>query len=259
ANPLGGGGADNPFAGTIDEVMIFDRALTAEEIQATMHSRLTGNEPNLVGYWDFDEGEGQFAYDLTDNGNDGQLGSTAGVDSSDPAWVDSVPPVGICYIVEVDIKPGSCPNPLNLKSEGVLSVAILGSEDFDVTTIDPGSIFLEGVPTIRTNYEVAFWANAKTQLLGLLQEVPADPDTIIVQESTANGVGGAFYETYWQAVERLRNNPEDYAGYIPIFLPWQIFPEYQTSLPSELKGVLNLEPEVDEYFKERMSRGLSFS
>ncbi len=100
--------------------------------------------------------------------------------------------------------------------------------------------------------EVAFWANAKTQLLGLLQEVPEDPDTMVIQETTANGVGGAFYETYWAAVERLRNNPEDYAGYIPIFLPWQIFPEYQTPLPAEFKGVLNLESEVDEYFKERI-------
>ena len=28
--------------------------------------------------------------------------------------------------ITVDIKPGSCPNPLNLKSNGVLPVAILG-------------------------------------------------------------------------------------------------------------------------------------
>jgi len=56
-------------------------------------------------------------------------------------------------VVAVDIKPGSCPNPLNLESRGVLPVAILGAEHFDVNTIDAGSIFLEGVPTIRTNYE----------------------------------------------------------------------------------------------------------
>jgi len=44
--------------------------------------------------------------------------------------------------VAVDIKPGSCPNPINIKSQGVLTVAILGTEDFDVTTIDPASIRL---------------------------------------------------------------------------------------------------------------------
>lgn len=65
-----------------------------------------------------------------------------------------------CYLkVDVDIKPGSCPNPLNLKSKGVLPVAVLGTEEFDVTTIDPLSILLsreeveEGVAPIRSDYE----------------------------------------------------------------------------------------------------------
>jgi len=51
--------------------------------------------------------------------------------------------------VNIDIKPQSCPNPLNVKSKGVLPVAILGTEDFDVTQIDPASIRLEGVPPLR--------------------------------------------------------------------------------------------------------------
>lgn len=50
---------------------------------------------------------------------------------------------GVCpIVVDVDIKPGSCPNPLNIKSKGVLAIAILGTEDFDVTKIDPASIKL---------------------------------------------------------------------------------------------------------------------
>jgi len=55
--------------------------------------------------------------------------------------------------VAVDIKPGSCPNPLNVKSKGVLPVAILGTEDFDVNAIDVASIRLEGVASIRSSYE----------------------------------------------------------------------------------------------------------
>jgi hypothetical protein len=47
--------------------------------------------------------------------------------------------------VPVDIKPGSCPNPVNVKSKGVLPVAILGTADFDVTLIDPVSISLNGI------------------------------------------------------------------------------------------------------------------
>lgn len=61
--------------------------------------------------------------------------------------------------VYVDIKPGSWPNPFNQKSRGVLPVAICGTEDFDVTTIDPATIKLtregieEGVSPIRWSYE----------------------------------------------------------------------------------------------------------
>jgi len=55
--------------------------------------------------------------------------------------------------VSLDIKPGSCPNPLNVKSKGVLPVAILGTEEFDVTTIDPASIRLVGAMPIRSGCE----------------------------------------------------------------------------------------------------------
>ena len=48
-------------------------------------------------------------------------------------------------VVNIDIKPGSCPNPFNGKSKGVVPVAIVGSEDLDITTIDPATIQLEGV------------------------------------------------------------------------------------------------------------------
>jgi len=55
--------------------------------------------------------------------------------------------------VTVDIKPQSCPNPLNVKSMGVVPVAILGSPALDVTTIDAGSIFLNGARNVRSGYE----------------------------------------------------------------------------------------------------------
>ena len=45
------------------------------------------------------------------------------------------------------------PNPVNVKGTGVLPVAILGTEEFEVSTIDPASIFLNGVPAIRSGYE----------------------------------------------------------------------------------------------------------
>jgi len=44
--------------------------------------------------------------------------------------------------VSIDIKPGSWPNPINKGSKGVISVAICGTEDFDVMTIDPSTVKL---------------------------------------------------------------------------------------------------------------------
>ena len=44
--------------------------------------------------------------------------------------------------VYFDVKPGSCPNPINPKSKGVIPAAILGTSDFDVTAIDPDSVGL---------------------------------------------------------------------------------------------------------------------
>ncbi|RKY04096.1 MAG: hypothetical protein DRP56_10510, partial [Planctomycetota bacterium] len=93
-------GSSSPayFNGIIDKVSIFDKALSAEEIQGLMHSRPDADDPNLVGYWGFDEGEGQVAGDSSVYDNDGQLGSTPDEDNNDPVWVASDAPVGICSL-----------------------------------------------------------------------------------------------------------------------------------------------------------------
>jgi hypothetical protein len=51
--------------------------------------------------------------------------------------------------VPVDIKPTSCRNPLNVTEKGVLPVAVLGTEGFDVSQIDPASVTLMGVSPLR--------------------------------------------------------------------------------------------------------------
>ena len=44
------------FDGIVDEVRAWSIARTATQIQATMRTRLVGNEPSLVGYWRLTEG-----------------------------------------------------------------------------------------------------------------------------------------------------------------------------------------------------------
>lgn len=66
----------------------------------------------------------------------------------------------VCVLeVSVDIKPGSWPNPINIRSFGVFAAAILGAEDFDTECVDPDSIMIyiegidEGVAPLRWNFE----------------------------------------------------------------------------------------------------------
>jgi len=55
--------------------------------------------------------------------------------------------------VTLDIKPGACPNPVNVNSNGVLPVAILGESSLDVRDIDLSSVRLAGVPPLRSAME----------------------------------------------------------------------------------------------------------
>ncbi|MHC4427309.1 MAG: LamG domain-containing protein [Planctomycetota bacterium] len=61
-------------AGAVDEVRVWDHPRTQAEIQATMTVTLTGSEPGLIAYWNFDDGT---ANDVTPNGHDGLLGGDA--------------------------------------------------------------------------------------------------------------------------------------------------------------------------------------
>ena len=72
-------------------------------------------------------------------------------DDSDAAII--VVEVPTVSSVVVDIKATSCPNPLNVKSKGILPVAILGSEELDASTIDPTSVRLNGVEPVRSSLE----------------------------------------------------------------------------------------------------------
>jgi len=83
SNPVVIGGrtaVGHNFNGTIDEPRIYNRALSAEEI------RYHYNRGRPVAQWRFDEGSGQIAFDESDNNNDGYLGGTSAVETTDPTW-----------------------------------------------------------------------------------------------------------------------------------------------------------------------------
>ncbi|MDD4924653.1 MAG: LamG domain-containing protein [Dehalococcoidales bacterium] len=67
------------FLGLIDEVKVYNRALSAEEV------RYHYNRGGPVAHWKMDEGEGRTVYDSTPNNNDGTLVLAGSATSS--AWV----------------------------------------------------------------------------------------------------------------------------------------------------------------------------
>lgn len=67
--------------------------------------------------------------------------------------------------------------------------------------------------------ECAFWDSPEELMTGLNQSVPNTHGTIIIIESTANGVGNWYYEEWQRA---MRGD----SSYIPLFFPWYKHAEY---------------------------------
>ncbi|UCF42956.1 MAG: hypothetical protein JSV99_10280 [Planctomycetota bacterium] len=127
---------DTYFDGLIDEVAIYSRALDVDEIGQIYHCGVF-DDANLVGYWDFEEGQGQVAYDNSGYGNDGQLGSSGDADSADPARVSSELP-GVTY--HIDVINGDNGNDGLTKETAFASIqkGIDSAEDCDRVLVWPG-------------------------------------------------------------------------------------------------------------------------
>jgi len=74
--------------------------------------------------------------------------------------------------------------------------------------------------------ELAFFPDAQRTLTALLQCVPDELETFVALESTANGVGGAFYDL-WQLATKGESE------FTPIFLPWFTDPLYTKPFRSD--------------------------
>lgn len=67
--------------------------------------------------------------------------------------------------------------------------------------------------------EVAFWENDTELASSLFNAIPNRHGTIIILESTANGIGGYFYDEWMKAI---RGDSD----FTPLFFPWFLHKEY---------------------------------
>jgi len=65
-------------------------------------------------------------------------------------YATATPPI---VEVNLDIKPGSDPNSINLKSKGVVPVAVLTTDDFDASTVDPETVVFADASPVRWTIE----------------------------------------------------------------------------------------------------------
>lgn len=83
--------------------------------------------------------------------------------------------------------------------------------------------------------EYGFWPDAEKVMRGIMASLPEDPGTAAIIESTANGLGGSFWERWQQAVAGV-------SGWEPLFFAWWEHPEYSRALDvsaSQFQNSLN--------------------
>jgi hypothetical protein len=103
ANPV----SFNTFmSGFMDEIRIWNKARTPNEIASQQFCRLTGNETNLVGYWTFDD---ETVRDLTPQGTNGTLigGAIISVVSSNDTVHNGICGAGYSASVSLQFLPSA--------------------------------------------------------------------------------------------------------------------------------------------------------
>lgn len=154
-------GIANIYGGTINDYLQVDASIP-DPIVTVYGSGFAVNGAALV------DGNGEplleYAFNLSDEYGFGML--TGMYENGQPVNGDAVNGLAFYLFdgvplhfalsapeVIIDIKPGSDTNPINLKSKGVVPVAILTTGTFDAATVDPTTVRFAGAPMLRWTLE----------------------------------------------------------------------------------------------------------
>lgn len=114
-------GADEFSNASFDDVRIWSIVRTENEIRCDMRSKLSGSEPGLLAYYDFDEASGQIVADRSVNHRDAFLGYGPSADSGDPVRLESTVPAS-CFDLSSPV-----PQLLSLCPSGSTEIAVAAS------------------------------------------------------------------------------------------------------------------------------------
>lgn len=134
------------------------------QIVGSSHANISGRQVSRAVIWQ--DGQPIDLNGFLPPGSTWSLGRADGI--NDNGWIIGTGNLGNRHdfllrpvlAVSVDVRPGSESNPVNLKSNGVLPVAILTTDDFDATSVDP--------PTVRfADAPLDHWSNQDVDMDGL--------------------------------------------------------------------------------------------
>jgi hypothetical protein len=86
--------------------------------------------------------------------------------------------VSAVRVVDIDIKPGSFPNSINLGSKGVVAVAVLTIDDFDATTVGSFVQLANAEPVRIAIEDVDGDGDIDLVLFFKIQQLELDPSSI---------------------------------------------------------------------------------
>lgn len=146
------------FPGHVSELRVWNVARSSSDLKEDMNKSLSGNENGLIGYWTFNEGEGQSSTDLTGNGYTANLdiGATSWIEDSRYSWLEINPSEGIIdvgagSIIEfsfdaTNLSLGNYPVEVTINTNDPSTPQVLFPIDFTVTEIlgiEDGSEFFQ--------------------------------------------------------------------------------------------------------------------
>jgi len=194
--------ANDYFKGQLDEVRVWNVALTEEQIRAKMHQKLTGNENGLVGLWSFDSGD---ARDLSQNGYDGLLNGDAHcVEANLPTSSELVRPVILSGVITDEVGGPLVGADVHLEQEGKAIVRGV--------TNDTGKYRIVFYPDRKPYDMKAIWNEKGSWQLGVRfsQEEHRTLDLTLKHAVSISGTLFAYDNTFHASVSvqavRIENN-----------------------------------------------------
>jgi hypothetical protein len=205
-----------PFDGSIDEVRIWNKALTQKFIQDNRDKELTGTETGLVAYWKFNEGSGQVAFDSTSNGRNGTLGSTADADFNDPLWTAGGAPFDITPPVVSISEPSN-----GAVMAGNITISATASDNVGVASIefkldgDTIGRVVGDSPTYSITWDTTTTSNCDHTVAAVATDTSGNQTTSSAVKVTVANISSPRTVHYVRAGAQGNNSGSDWANAYP--------------------------------------------